>query len=137
MVVTSYTTGTKIKKNGKLMRSLMLIGLAMMAITLGATTFAFKSLYLFIGLLTLSSIGTGLILPCLNSIIIGAIQKEQRGMITSLYGSVRFLGVAAGPPIFGWLMAISERILFISVSSLALLTLAITFFFIKPDEKVN
>lgn len=137
MVVTSYTTGTKIQKNGTLMRMLMLIGLAIMTLSLGATIFAFKNLYFFIGLLTLSSIGTGLILPCLNSIIIGAVQKEQRGMITSLYGSVRFLGVAAGPPIFGWLMGLSERIMFISISSLALVTLAITFFLIRPDKKVS
>jgi ACDE family multidrug resistance protein len=136
MVITSYTTGSKIKKNGKLMRMLMLIGLLMMTGSLAAIIF-FDQLYIFIGLLTISSIGTGLILPCLNSIIIGAVQKEERGMITSLYGSVRFLGVAAGPPIFGWLMGLSRSILFISVSSLALLTLVMTFFFIKPDKKVN
>lgn len=138
MVITSYTTGSKIKKNGKLMRLLMLVGLMMMTISL-ATLILFRDhLYVFIGLLTLSSIGTGLILPCLNSIIIGAVKKEERGMISSLYGSVRFLGVAAGPPIFGWLMGLeSKNILFISISTLALISYTLTFFFIKPDKKVN
>jgi ACDE family multidrug resistance protein len=136
MVITSYTTGAKIKKNGKLMRALMLIGLVMMTGSLALIIF-FDKLYIFIGLLTISSIGTGLILPCLNSIIIGAVQKEERGMITSLYNSLRFLGVAAGPPVFSWLMGQSRNMLFISVSSLALLTLVMTFFFIKPDKKVK
>lgn len=136
MVVTSYLTGSLIKKNGKLMRRLMLMGLMMMTISLGLITF-FQNLYVFIGLLTISSIGTGLILPCVNTIITGAIEKEERGMITSLYGSVRFLGVAAGPPIFGWLMELSRMILFISVSALSFLTFILTFFLVKPKEKVK
>jgi ACDE family multidrug resistance protein len=137
LVVTSYTTGSLIKKNGVLIRWLMLIGLSLMVISLGSTIFFFKNLYIFIGLLTLSSIGTGLLLPCLNTMITGAVEKEQRGMITSLYNSLRFLGVAIGPPLFGWMMDKSERIIFISVSALSLITLGLVFFLIKPDKQVN
>lgn len=136
MVATSYTTGSFIKKNGLLMRKLMIIGLILMTTSLGTIIFV-KQLAFFIGLLTVSSIGTGLILPCLNSIIIGAVQKTERGMVTSLYSSLRFLGVAAGPPIFSWLMDISREILFITVSALAFITLALVFFLIKPEEKVG
>src|SRR5690606_18314107 len=85
MVITSYTTGSLIKKNGKLMRWLMNIGLVAMTLSLAATLFFLKNIYVFIGLLTVSSIGTGLLLPCLNTMITGAIQKSERGMITSLY----------------------------------------------------
>ncbi|MEF3307302.1 MFS transporter [Paenibacillus sp. GYB004] len=137
LVTTSYITGSVIKKNGILMRWLMNIGLIAMTVSLACTIFFFNNLYIFIGLLTISSIGTGLLLPCLNTMITGAVSKEQRGMITSLYNCLRFLGVAAGPPLFGWMMDMSDRIVFISVSSLALITLGLVFFLIKPDSQVN
>lgn len=137
MVITSYTTGSLIKKNGILMRWLMNIGLVAMTISLAATIFFFKNIYVFIGLLTISSIGTGLLLPCLNTMITGAVQKSERGMITSLYNSLRFLGVAAGPPLFGWMMDKSDRIVFITVSALSLLTLGLVFFLIKPPRQIN
>jgi MFS transporter, ACDE family, multidrug resistance protein len=136
MVITSYTTGSLIKKNGKLMRRLMLIGLTMMTLSLGTAIFLNTNLYILMGLLTLSSIGTGLVLPCLNTMITGSVEKSQRGMITSLYSSLRFLGVAAGPPLFEILMDISSFMVFITVASLALITLGLVFFLIKPDAKV-
>lgn len=137
MVITSFTTGSLIKKNGKLIRLLMNIGLFAMTVTLAATIFFFQNIYVFIGLLTISSIGTGLLLPCLNTMITGAVKKSERGMITSLYNCLRFLGVAFGPPLFGWMMDKSGRLVFISVSSLALLTLILVFFLIKPPAQIS
>jgi ACDE family multidrug resistance protein len=137
LVITSFTSGSIIKKNGVLIRWLMNIGLALMTVTLALTIFFYENIYVFIGLLTLSSIGTGLLLPCLNTMITGSVEKQQRGMITSLYSSLRFLGVAFGPPLFGWMMAVSHETVFISVASLALITLALVFFLIKPDKKVS
>lgn len=138
MVVTSYTTGSLIKKNGTLMRWLINIGLVLMTVSLGlCILFYNKSIYVFIGLLTLSSIGTGLLLPCLNTMITGSVEREQRGMITSLYSSLRFLGVAFGPPLFGWMMDKSHQTVFVTVTSLSLLTLILAFFFIKPQGKIG
>ncbi|PYI56459.1 MFS transporter [Paenibacillus flagellatus] len=137
MVTTSYITGSVIKKNGILMRWLMNIGLVAMTVSLALTIFFFKNLIVFIGLLTISSIGTGLLLPCLNTMITGAVSKGERGMITSLYNCLRFLGVAAGPPLFGWMMDKSDRIVFISVSVLSFITLGLVFFLIKPARKVG
>ncbi|NIK78563.1 ACDE family multidrug resistance protein [Paenibacillus castaneae] len=137
LVITSYTTGSLIKKKGLLIRWLMNIGLLTMTLSLAATIFFFKNIYVFIGLLTISSIGTGLLLPCLNTMITGAVQKSERGMITSLYNSLRFLGVAAGPPLFGWMMEKSDRLVFISVSSLSLITLCLVFFLIKPPREIS
>ncbi|WP_261301874.1 MFS transporter [Paenibacillus andongensis] len=137
MVITSYTTGALIKQNGTLMRWLMNIGLILMTVSLALAIFLNANLYLFIGLLTLSGIGTGLLLPCLNTLITGSVEREQRGMITSLYNSLRFIGVAFGPPLFGWLMNISHKTIFITVSSMALLMLALVFFFIKPKGEMN
>ncbi|NOV00784.1 MFS transporter [Paenibacillus sp. LMG 31457] len=137
MVITSYTTGAKIKQNGLLMRWLMNIGLILMTVSLTLAIFLNTNLYIFIGLLSLSGIGTGLLLPCLNTMITGSVEREQRGMITSMYNSLRFIGVAFGPPLFGWLMNMSHKTLFITVAAMTLLMLALVFFFIKPDKELK
>ncbi|WP_276352717.1 MFS transporter [Cohnella caldifontis] len=137
MVTTAYITGSVIRKNGVLMRWLMNIGLALMVVSLALAIWFNKNIYVFIGLLTLSSIGTGLLLPCLNTMITGAVDKSERGMITSLYSSLRFFGVAFGPPLFGWLMGISHQTVFITVSSLSLIALGLVFFLVKPGKQVQ
>jgi ACDE family multidrug resistance protein len=134
MVVTAYITGAKIKQNKPLIRKVMVTGLVILTVAMFAVAF-FKQIYLMIGLLTLGSIGIGLLLPCLNTLITGAVEKAERGMITSLYGSVRFLGVAFGPPLFSWLMKISHKTVFFSMTGLSLVTLILTFFFIKPGVR--
>lgn len=137
MVTTAYITGTVIRKNGVLIRWLMNIGLVLMVVSLALTIWFNKNIYVFIGLLTVSSIGTGLLLPCLNTMITGAVEKSERGMITSLYSSLRFFGVALGPPLFGWLMNISHRTVFMTVSILSLIALGLVFFLVKPGKQVQ
>lgn len=137
MVTTAFITGSVIRKNGILMRRLMNIGLSLMVISLALAIWLNTNLYIFIGLLTLSSIGTGLLLPCLNTMITGAVEKAERGMITSLYSSLRFFGVAFGPPLFGWLMEISHQTVFITVSALSLIALGLVFFMVKPGKQVQ
>ena len=61
----------------------------------------------------------------------------MRGMITSLYSSLRFLGVAFGPPIFGWLAGMSREILFATVTALSAAALALAFFLVKPPRKAG
>ncbi|MFC0213773.1 MFS transporter [Paenibacillus chartarius] len=137
MVITSYTTGALIKKNGTLMRWLINIGFVLLSVTLGCCIFFHDNMYLFIGLLTVGAVGTGLILPCLNTMITGSVEKEQRGMITSIYNSLRYIGVAFGPPLFGYLMKISNEMVFIVVTSLAVIALAMVFFLIRPSGKLE
>lgn len=137
MVITSFTTGTLIKKNGTLMRWLINIGFVMLAGSLAFCIFMHTKLGIFIALLTIGGIGTGLILPCLNTMIAGSVRKEQRGMITSIYNSLRSIGVALGPPLFGYLMKISNQLVFIVVTSLAVIALLLVFFTIKPKGKLE
>lgn len=136
MVITAYVTGTLIKKNGKRIRLLSNIGLALMVVALAISIFSFKQMIWFIALITISSIGTGLLLPGLNTMITGAVEKSERGMITSIYSCMRFLGVALGPPLFSWMMEISPRSIFITVASLSAVSLLLVFFFVKPDKQV-
>jgi len=137
MVTTAYITGSVIRKNGVLMRWLMNIGLSLMVISLASAIWLNTNLYVFIGLLTVSSVGTGLLLPCLNTMITGSVEKAERGMITSLYSSLRFFGVAFGPPLFGWLMEKSHPLVFITVSALSLVALGLVFFLVKPGKQVQ
>jgi ACDE family multidrug resistance protein len=134
MVTASWLTGRAIKKDGARMRRLTLAGLAFMAAALGLAVFVPKNMVLLVGLLTASGVGTGLVLPCLNTLIAGSVGRDKRGMITSLYGSLRFLGVAFGPPLFGWLADISARAPFMAVSALALVALLLVAFTVKPPE---
>ncbi|WP_410511342.1 MFS transporter [Paenibacillus sp. BR2-3] len=120
MCTTSYTTGSKIGKDQKLMKKLIVLGFIFMTVSYGCLTFI-SNLSLFIAVLALSSLGTGLILPCINSFITGAVGKERRGFVTSLYGSVRFFGVAIGPPLFGWLMDWSKVGMFLSIAGFTFL----------------
>ncbi|WP_253701500.1 MFS transporter [Bacillus sp. FJAT-27445] len=120
MGTTSYITGSKIGKNTAAMKRLIVIGLGLMTISYSLLVF-FEKLVPFLLVLVLSSIGTGLVLPCLNSLITGSVGKERRGFVTSLYGSVRFIGVAVGPPIFTRLMEWTKAGMFLSIAALTLI----------------
>ena len=134
MVTTSYVTGSKIGKNFIRMKKLMILGFTLMTVNY-AILAMIENLFLFIFLLALSSIGVGLALPCINSLITGSVGKENRGFVTSLYSSVRFIGVAAGPPIFARLMDWSRAGLFLSLTGLTLLVTLLIIFLIKVSEK--
>jgi MFS transporter, ACDE family, multidrug resistance protein len=120
MTTTSYITGSKIGKNMSRMKNLIILGLVLMTISFSSLVF-FTKLVPFFSVLVVSSIGTGLALPCINSFITGSVPMDRRGFVTSLYGSVRFLGVAVGPPIYGTLMAWSRTGMFLVTAGLTLL----------------
>ncbi|WP_132768254.1 MFS transporter [Tepidibacillus fermentans] len=130
MMSTSYITGSKIKKKQQLMKTLIITGSILMTISFAILTF-FSNMFPFISILVLSSIGTGLILPCLNSLITGSVGKERRGFVISLYGSVRFLGVAFGPPVYSWLMDWSRTGMFLGTAGLTLLVGILSFFLVQ------
>lgn len=135
MMTTAYITGSKIKKKFYLMKSLIVIGLILMTISF-ATLIFFTKLIPFIAVLVISSVGTGMVLPCLNSFITGSVEKTRRGFVTSLYGSVRFLGVAFGPPVFGWLMEWSRTGMFLSTAGLTFIVaiLSLAMIHVKPQS---
>ena len=74
-------------------------------------------------------------LPALDALITEGIEKEQCGTITSFYSSMRFIGVALGPPIFAYLMDKGDSIVFILSTICSLISLFLVLFFIQPDEE--
>lgn len=134
MATTSFLTGRLIKKNFKRMKALIIMGLSGMATALMLMMF-FDKLVLLIVFLVMNGLGTGLVLPCINSFITGSVDQQKRGLITSLYGSVRFGGVALGPPIFGWLMSKKAWVLFGSNVALILFALLWALWAIRVSAK--
>ncbi|MBB6446654.1 MFS transporter [Bacillus benzoevorans] len=134
MTITSYITGSKIGKNMRLMKTLIILGLIFMTTSFACLIFV-KGLIPFFAVLVISSIGTGLTLPCINSFITGSVSKDKRGFVTSLYGSVRFLGVAIGPPIYGTLMAWSRTGMFLVTGGLTLVVALLCLLLIDVKKK--
>ncbi|MDF9409094.1 MFS transporter [Pelotomaculum isophthalicicum JI] len=130
MSAASFATGFIIKKKKKLMKFLVVAGLAIMAAALAFLPLA-KGVIIYFVAISIVGLSTGMALPCLNNLITSAASMEERGLVTSLYGSVRFFGVAFGPPLYGFLMAKSTNLMFWSSAALALLTAVTTLIFIK------
>ncbi|MGE5704254.1 MAG: MFS transporter [Clostridia bacterium] len=131
MSIMAYITGMLIKQKLTRMRWFIIIGMTLLAASYFAASLV-QNVYALIAILVGGSIGTGMILPCLNSMITGSVKKAERGMITSLYNGVRFIGVAVGPPVFSWLISLSPKVMFYSVAALAGVSGLIALFFIKP-----
>lgn len=110
----SYLGGKIIGKHKKRMKWIGLSGLAILTISFGILGF-FEHIYVVIGLFTLGGGGIGLALPCLDALITKGIEKEERGTITALYSSMRFVGVSLGPPVVSLLQGSSGHSLLFGV----------------------
>jgi ACDE family multidrug resistance protein len=134
MSVTSFATGFIIKKKKTLMKILIVTGMGIMTAALVFLPLA-KGVIIYFVAISIVGIATGMVLPCLNTLITGAASIEERGLVTSLYGSVRFLGVAFGPPIYGFLMAKGVGLMFWSSAGLSLLSALLVLFFVKTQKE--
>ncbi|WP_124727199.1 MFS transporter [Staphylospora marina] len=131
----AYITGSKVRQQTGLMKKLILIGMALMTLAITVPPWIDGMWWLmtdtfFIG------IGAGLILPCLNTLITSAVGLRERGIITSLYGSVRFFGVALGPPVYGAL-ADSPYLLFMGNAGLLALALILSALLIRRPMRLK
>lgn len=133
MSVTSFITGFVIKGKEPLMKIMIVTGLAIMTAALIFLPLSRNVILYFIAI-SVVGIGTGMVLPCLNTLITSAASNE-RGLVTSLYGSVRFFGVAFGPPLYGFLANKGTGLMFWSSSALTLLSAILAYFFINREAK--
>ncbi|NNV05115.1 MFS transporter [Geobacillus sp. C56-T2] len=92
-----------------------------------------SSLFLWLALFSAAGIGIGIALPCLDALITEGIEKKERGTVTSVYSSLRFIGVAAGPPLAAWLMNSGVASLLFLLSALALVGGGLAFWLIHPE----
>jgi MFS transporter, ACDE family, multidrug resistance protein len=130
----SILTGKFVGNSKPKMKWCTLIGsLLLLASMLTNAMLSSNSLFILITLLFLSGAGVGIMLPCLDAFITEGIEKKQRGTITSLYSSMRFIGVALGPLITAFFLNKSD-LLFYSFAVLGLLCFFLTLVTIKPKQ---
>ncbi len=133
--IASYVSGTVLQarlaqwSKPVLAGGLALIGAAMLAVPFFVT----RSATLTLAVLVFQGIGTGAVLPSINTMVTSATSSKERGVVTSLYGSVRFFGVALGPPLFS--MAMRHRYaVFWAAAGLAILASLIAWFFLNQRQ---
>jgi MFS transporter, ACDE family, multidrug resistance protein len=96
MTIASTWCARSVKGDEEMGWSYIKWGIGLMTIPLGALIF-FQSLASLLFCITVCFGGLGLILPVLNTFITGSVEEGERGFVVSMYGAVRFLGVAMGP----------------------------------------
>ncbi|MEJ6950667.1 MFS transporter [Natronospora cellulosivora (SeqCode)] len=135
MSISAYVTGHVLKKIKKYFKISIISGLVLITVML-VLLYYFNTLTLYLILFSLLGIGAGLVLPSVNTMVTSATDKDQRGVITSIYGSARFAGVAVGPPTFTFLLDYSRMLMYFSGAGISLLVLLISIFFIKEKGMV-
>ncbi len=78
-------------------------------------------------------IGTGMVLPAVNMLITSAASIKERGLLTCLYGTVRFFGVAMGPPVFDFVNKTGRLPIFGAAAVLAGLSALAVLFFVNTS----
>ncbi|KGP71196.1 MFS transporter [Pontibacillus yanchengensis] len=133
LCASSYIAGSKVGQNKQTMKKLILIGHVVAAIALVFVQGEMLLRYLL--LLSIAGTGIGVALPCLDAYITEGTPKEERGTITALYSSMRFVGVAAGPPVIAVMMKSTPTWIYYLFAILCLISFFISWWAIKPDEQ--
>jgi len=136
LCLASFAGGKIIGENKSRMKWLGFAGMVLVTGAMVMTNFP-KEIYWIMVYLSLGGIGIGLALPCMDSLITEGIEKENRGTITSLYSSMRFIGVALGPPAVSLLLPGGKWVLFGTLAAFAGLGSLLILFSIKPGNKTK
>lgn len=136
MAITAFLLGTVMQKMmTKILKWGAVIGLFLVAA--GLIIFCpCKNVLLFTISASILGLGTGAVLPSLNTLITSSAPKTERGIITCLYGTVRFFGVAIGPPLFGFAEKLTKPPIFFSTAGVAILLGLLFLFFVKPNQVI-
>lgn len=131
LATAAYITGKYIGENLKLMKWITVSGIFLLICSLIFIPLSENYLYLLF-LFLLSGIGIGVSLPCLDALITN-FDKSIRGIITSFYSAMRFLGVAAGPLVIAMLMKYSLIWMIFLLTFFALVAFILAFKNITPS----
>ncbi|OAB47056.1 MFS transporter [Paenibacillus antarcticus] len=134
LCLSSYIGGKVIGQNKNKMKWIGFGGMALITICLIITGFSSQIVFV-ISLFSLCGAGIGIALPCMDALLTEGIEKEQRGTITSLYSSTRFIGVSLGPPIVSLLENVNHWILFGIMAALAGIGGVLILIAVKPSAE--
>ncbi|WP_438494067.1 MFS transporter [Paenibacillus sp. IHBB 3054] len=133
LCLSSFGGGKIIGRNKSMMKWLGFSGMVLLTAAMVIAGFS-KSIYMIIGFLSLGGIGIGAALPCLDALITEGIKQEKRGTITSLYSSMRFIGVSLGPPVVSLLMTRGHWVLFGTMAGVGAIGGLLTLFAVTPSK---
>jgi len=133
---TSLLTGGYLKRHQALAKMVIVAGLAVVAGVMVVNAF-FTDRWVLFSAIFFMGIGGGFVLPTLTLLITSSTALKERGMVTSLYGGVRFFGVALGPPTFGWLMHLGNTMLFWSAAGVIGATIALNLLLTHPGAMLQ
>lgn len=133
LCLAAYFTGKKIGNNKNLMKWCGVIGLVMSTGALFGIGF-FNNIYFVIACLIVCGAGIGIVLPSSDALITEGIEKSLRGTITSIYGSMRFIGVSLGPPVISLLMKAGHMTLFFVISGVSLIAVVLLLTMVRPES---
>ncbi|BAU28309.1 ACDE family multidrug resistance protein [Aneurinibacillus soli] len=133
LCLTSYVTGKYIGQNKIRMKWITFVGLLL--VTGGVLWMGFlQNLSILLVALSLCGVGIGATLPSLDALVTEGFDKTERGTITSIYSSMRFIGVALGPPLFAILITISQKTLFFTATGVSILAVLLSLLAIRPSQ---
>lgn len=131
---TSYKAGKKIGSKKDVMKKYIFRGFFLISLSFIIPLFLKHLLFMIITLI-ICGIGIGFALPSLDALVTEGIEKEERGTVSSIYSSMRFVGVALGPPLFAYLMKKPTSFMFFLCIFLGVLGIIVTVRFIKPTRQ--
>jgi len=132
----SYVTGKIIGENKRRMKLLTTAGF-LLATAASAACIWFESVIGQIVCLSTAGLGIGVALPCLDAFITEGIEQERRGTVSSFYSSLRFAGVAIGPPVASLLTGRSPAPLFWTLAAVGFASALLAWFFIRPGKQAE
>jgi MFS transporter, ACDE family, multidrug resistance protein len=106
--ISSFVSGYYLQKKTAGLKYFVMFGLFLLGAAAVAIPYMGR-LWLFLAAAFLMGLGGGLVIPPLTILVTNCAPTEERGGIMSLYGSIRFFGVAVGPPLFSWLLDINPK----------------------------
>lgn len=133
MTLVAYAAGLLMQRRDSWLLPAILIGLAAAGAGLAGLAFV-DGLLALIGFSSVMGFGIGMKLPALNTIVTSATDSDERGLITALYGTVRFFGVALGPPAFGLAQDGGKLPMFLAGAAIAFVAFALVWLFVKPKK---
>jgi len=119
LAIAAYVTGKLIKDDLRVMKWISFVGIVITGSSVLGLSFVERPLLLLVVFL-FTGLGIGISLPSLDALLTNSLSKDVRGIVTSIYSAMRFIGVAAGPPVVAVLM---KHDLFWMISLFALLAL--------------
>ncbi|SEQ28052.1 MFS transporter [Piscibacillus halophilus] len=134
LCIASLITGKQIKDDLNVMRMILIVGLIIMGLLVPFVGFFEQNVRILLLISSVIGLAIGALLPTLDAMITENIEKGERGTITSIYSSARFIGVAAGPPLISIFMQNGLQVTSIMAGILGFGILICIFTFIKPNK---